>query len=99
MKNIMKWVAIIFLSTFLLACAKVTPDNYDKIQTGMSMDQVVSILGEPSDVQSFNFAGLSGTSATWKSGDTTIVVQFFNDKAQVKALNKKLDVPGSNNNN
>lgn len=103
MKNIIRkgirYVAIMLFSLMLFACAKATPDNYDKVQTGMSMQQVVAILGEPTGVESFNFAGLSGTAATWKNGDTTIVVQFFNDKVQIKALNKKLDMPGANNNN
>lgn len=103
MKNIIrngiKFIFIILFSFMLFACAKISAENFEKIQTGMSMQQVVAILGEPTAVESFNFSGLSGTAATWKSGDTTIVVQFFNDKVQIKALNKKLDVPGNTNNN
>ena len=40
---------IIFLMGILTSCSNVTKDNFDKIQNGMTLEQVIEILGEPSD--------------------------------------------------
>lgn len=76
------------LCFILVACSKINQENFAKIQPGMSMAQVVRILGEPDMVDSINFAGISGTSATWKTKSTLIVVQFLNDQVKIKTLNK-----------
>lgn len=70
----------------LVACSKkVTQSNFEKIQTGMSMKEVVGILGEPSSSESFNFAGFAVTSASWKDKKAVINIQFFNDKVKIKS--------------
>jgi len=81
----------LMICVLLVACARITQENFDKVQPGMSMTQVISILGEPTDSQSINFGGLSGTSATWKNHDATIVIQFLNDKVQIKSFVKSSD--------
>ena len=50
------------------------------------MTSVISILGEPSTSESFNIAGISGTSASWKNNHAVITIQFLNDKVQIKAF-------------
>jgi hypothetical protein len=84
---------VLMMVTVLVACNRITQDNFDKIQPGMSMSQVISILGEPTDLQSINFSGLSGTSATWKNHDASIVIQFLNDTVQIKSFVKSSDQP------
>lgn len=85
--------------TTLVACNRITQANFDKIQPGMSMSQVIAILGEPTDSQSINFGGLSGTSATWKDHDATIVIEFLNDTVQIKSFVKASDQPKPNSPN
>jgi hypothetical protein len=97
MTALFRWLGksflVLMMVTALVACNRITQDNFDKIQSGMSMSQVISILGEPTDSQSINFGGLSGTSATWKNRDATIVIHFLNDTVQIKSFVKTSDQP------
>ena len=64
--------------------SKVTKQNFDKIKAGMTTDEVVAILGEPTDKATAEspIPGLMGSASswTWKDGKTTIIVQFLNGK-------------------
>jgi hypothetical protein len=67
----------------------VTKENYDRVENGMSTEEVVEILGEPDDKTSAGAAmeGVTGSTATysWTDGDRTITVVFVNDKVFTKA--------------
>jgi len=86
MKLFLKFCMILICAVFLSACTRLTQENFDKIQTGMPMSEVIMILGEPTASESVNFAGISGTSATWKDKTTVITIQFLNDKVQIKSF-------------
>lgn len=89
---------LILVFSLLTACgSKVTEENFSKVQNGMSLRQVTQILGVPVSIDSINVAGISGTSAVWKSRNTVITIQFLNDKAQIKTLGKE-NSPNSSNN-
>lgn len=81
-------IIFLLLLLALVACSQINQTNFDKVKTGMTMQQVTQILGQPSDVTSMDFAGISGTSATWKTKNTTIVIQFINDTVKLKIMNK-----------
>jgi outer membrane protein assembly factor BamE (lipoprotein component of BamABCDE complex) len=80
-------VAVIALVAFVLAgvvgCNKVSRENYDKVQPGMTVQQVKDILGNPDETKSggVNVLGVSAdkTTMTWKSGDKNITVTFVGD--------------------
>lgn len=72
----------------LAACSKVTPENFAKIQDGMPEEQVLDLLGKPTESSSVNILGVSGTSSRWVGGDTAITVRFVNGKVALKALDK-----------
>ncbi len=79
------------LSAFVLAgCAgtRINAENFEKIQTGMTLGQVTAILGEPTESSSVDVAVFSGTVSKWKHGDVTITVQFVNGKVVAKQLSK-----------
>lgn len=78
--------ATIFISVMLFACSKLTQENFDQIKLGMSMKQVITILGNPSNVEEIHIAGISGTSATWKDENGQIDIQFLNERVTVKAF-------------
>lgn len=79
----------------LLACSKVTQENFNKIKPNMTMKEVISILGEPTNSDSVNIAGISGTSAIWKEKEAEIDIQFLNDKVTVKSFSKSSDTASS----
>jgi hypothetical protein len=72
----------------LVACSKVTADNFAKIQDGMSEQDVLALLGKPSESQSVNLLGVSGTSSRWVNGDAAITVRFVNGKVALKTFDK-----------
>lgn len=86
MKALSKPFAVMLLALFLLACSKVTPANFEKIQDDMTRQQVVDILGEPSDVSSASVLGFSGGTATWRDGKTVITVRFVNGRVVSKEI-------------
>jgi outer membrane protein assembly factor BamE (lipoprotein component of BamABCDE complex) len=49
------------LAFLLAACSKVTEDNYRKIEDGMTEEQVVTILGKPTESNSVSVLGVGGT--------------------------------------
>jgi uncharacterized protein (DUF608 family) len=74
----------------LAACgaSRVNQENFDKIQTGMTLAQVTAILGEPTEASSVDVAVFSGTVSKWKKGDITISIQFVNGKVVAKQFSK-----------
>lgn len=83
-------VALGLLVVTLAACGstKLTQDNFDKIQIGMTRAQVVIILGNPTESSSVDMAVFSGTMSKWKQGDVTITIQFVNGKVVAKQFSK-----------
>ena len=74
----------------LVSCSsfKVSQENFEKIQTGMSLAQVTAILGEPTESNSVDLAVFSGTVSKWKAGGITITIQFVNGKVVAKQFTK-----------
>ncbi|XZG71570.1 DUF3862 domain-containing protein [Chitinibacteraceae bacterium HSL-7] len=74
------------LLVLLAACSKVTPENFAKIDTGMSREEVVKVLGEPDSADGASLLGLSGESAVWKSRKATITIAFVNGHVVTKNI-------------
>jgi Na+-translocating ferredoxin:NAD+ oxidoreductase RnfG subunit len=89
-KLLMKLAALALLSTLLVGCySKITKENYDKIQTGMTLEEVKNVLGEPTESNTLGVGNLlSGTNAVWKNEETTITIKFLNDKVQFKTFSE-----------
>ena len=70
--------------------SKISRENYDKVQTGMTVAQVKEILGEPAETKSggASVLGIGGTASTltWKAGDKTITLTFVNDQLTTKSM-------------
>jgi outer membrane protein assembly factor BamE (lipoprotein component of BamABCDE complex) len=82
-------VALVLCAFCLVACgSRINQANFEKVQTGMTMAQVTTILGEPTESSSVDVAVFSGTVSKWKAGDVTITVQFVNGKVVAKQLSK-----------
>ena len=75
----------------LVACSKVTQENFAKVEEGMTEAQVIALLGAPTESNSVTVLGISGTSSRWASGDAEITIRFVNGKVALK----RFDQPGA----
>ena len=88
------FITAIIASFLLAACgSRINQANFDKIKTGMTEEEVKKILGPPTETSSITIAGFSGTSSKWTSKDGTVVIQFFNGKAQMKVFSEGEEQP------
>lgn len=76
------------------ATARLSSANYDKIQNGMSRGEVAALIGEPDGAIVGNLMGMAGGGAYWRESDTTVVIQFVDDKVVGKQMVKG-SLPGS----
>jgi hypothetical protein len=72
----------------LIACSKVNQENFAKVQAGMTEQEVIAILGSPTESTSREVLGITGTSSRWVSGDTSITIRFVGGKVATKAFDK-----------
>jgi len=72
------------LLCLLSACARITQENFSRIETGMSEQEVISILGSPSESSSGSLLGISGTASRWVGRDAEINVRFVGGKVATK---------------
>lgn len=90
--RILRFVRLLTVAAVLLvalACNRLTQDNFAKIEDGMTLDQVVAVLGEPTDSKSAGVGPLSATDATWENDSARINIKFLNGKVQLKAYESK----------
>lgn len=78
----------LILALVLAACSKVTEENYRKVEDGMTEDQVVALLGKPTESNSVSVLGVGGTVSRWVAGDAVITVRFVNGKVGLKSYDK-----------
>lgn len=89
-----KSLIVIASATALLvlsACSKVNADNYAKISSGMTRDEVHSILGSPDNASGGGIGDLTMTTETWNGGKQSINISFVGDKVALKSLGNKDD--------
>jgi len=84
--------ACAFLLAVALGCGgmnRVNQANYQKIEDGMSLSQVESILGkgkeQASSGGSFGGITMQAKGMVWQDGNKVITVMFMNDAVQSKA--------------
>ena len=75
-------------AVLIAACSKVTQENFAKIQEGMSEQEVTGLLGSPTESNSINVLGVSGTASRWVGRDAVITVSFVNGKVALKSFDK-----------
>lgn len=75
-----KLLATAALTLLLTACGKINSDNYSKLESGMSKEDVVAILGEPNACES----ALAFETCRWGDDDKNIEVRFAADNLLAK---------------
>ena len=83
----MKW-RVWLLVLLLAACSKVSEQNFAKVEEGMTEEQVMAILGKPTEANSVSVLGVSGTTSRWVGNGATITVRFVNGKVALKSFDK-----------
>jgi hypothetical protein len=73
-------IAIIVLVALMavalvVGCSKINKDNYDKIEVGMTYDEVEAILGTPDEVTD----AIGTKSCVWGAGAEVISIKFVAD--------------------
>jgi hypothetical protein len=73
--------ALVLLSLLVLqsGCSKVNQDNYDRLESGMSYEEVVDILGSPDDCSQV----MGVKSCTWGDEARNIKAGFMGGAAMV----------------
>ncbi|HET7198793.1 MAG TPA: outer membrane protein assembly factor BamE [Burkholderiales bacterium] len=84
----MKYRAWLLALALLAACSKVSEENFAKVEEGMSEDQVIAILGKPTEATSRSVLGVSGTTSRWVGNGASITVRFVNGKVALKSYDK-----------
>ena len=87
-----RWVGLLVLLVSVLPAgcgSKVTQENFDKIQTGMSREDVKAILGEPTESSGVSVGTISGDSWVWKTDGTVVTIQFVGGKVLAKQFGRK----------
>jgi len=69
-------VICMFSLPALTGCSKVNKENYDKIEIGMSYEEVVGVLGKPDTCED---PIVKTKSCTWGSSDKQIKIKFVAD--------------------
>jgi hypothetical protein len=87
----MKTALAALLAALLIAgCSRVNEENFFKIRDGMSEEEVIALLGRPTESNSVTILGISGTSSRWVGRNAVISVRFVNGKVALKSF----DQPG-----
>ena len=80
----------LILLVLLAGCgSKITQENFDKIQAGMSREEVKGILGEPTESSGVSVGAISGDTWSWKKNGTVITIQFVSGKVLAKQFGHK----------
>jgi len=69
-------VVLIAVALQTVGCSKLTKENYDRIEVGMTYDEVVDILGAPDEASD----AIGTKSCVWGEGAEVIRIKFVADK-------------------
>ena len=76
-RSVTIFIIILSAFSFLFAgCSNVTQEKYDKLQAGMSFEDVEDLLGKPGECS----AALGAKNCRWGSQGKNIKIKFIGDK-------------------
>lgn len=74
-----RYLLIAALVLLFSGCNKVTKENYDKIKSGMTYDEVVKVLGKPEGCS--ETLGISN--CEWKDDEAMISITFISNQVTI----------------
>ncbi len=78
--------AAVALLLLLSACSKVTPENYAKLESGMTREEVYAVLGKPDEVSGSGVGNLTMSSELWEGKEHRVTVTFAGDRIVLKNI-------------
>ncbi len=93
-RHLLGLTTLLVTASFLIGCngllgSRLTAENCKKIEDGMTLEQVVAILGEPTDNKSLGAGPLTASTVTWENEGMVINVKLLNNKVGLKACTTK----------
>lgn len=80
-------IAVLALAALLLAaCSRITPDNYAKLEAGMTREEVHRILGPADEVSGGGIGKLTISTESWSGPKHVITVTFAGDQLTLKRI-------------
>jgi SmpA / OmlA family len=83
-------LAVVVGAWSLVPRSRVDRGNFDRIQNGMTRDEVMAILGQPTPQPQASPFYSDGWEETWSDGPSTILVRFQASNRQVIAKDARL---------
>ena len=81
-------LALALVMVVAAACSKINEENFGKVREGMGEQEVLSLLGTPTESSSVSVLGISGTASKWVAKEAVITVQFVNGKVRGKSFDR-----------
>jgi hypothetical protein len=75
----------------LAACSRVTADNYDRLQTGMTRAEVHALLGAPDKVSGGGIGRMTLMTEHWDGRKHAISVTYAGEKLAIKSIESRQD--------
>ena len=82
MRSMKRMGLIILCAALLLGCSKLTRENYDKIEMGMEMTQVIAIIGEPDTCN----GAMGAKKCIWGDEKKNITIAFVGDHVTLHSM-------------
>jgi hypothetical protein len=71
----------------LAACgSKLTPENFARVKSGMTEEEVRDILGKPDQLEGGELLGLSSSTYTYHNEGSVATIGFINGKVTLKNI-------------
>jgi hypothetical protein len=86
-------LVVLLAAAAIVGCSRVNEENFLKIRDGMSEEEVIQLLGPPTESNSVTILGISGTSARWVGRDAVISVRFVNGQVALKSFERPGEQP------
>lgn len=83
-------ISTIILLSLVASCtsssSKYNQVNYQRIQVGMTLEEVIAILGPPTSSSSLSFGTNIVISSNWEESGTLIWIEFQDGKVKMKRI-------------
>ncbi|MDF1781962.1 MAG: hypothetical protein P1U67_11750 [Alcanivoracaceae bacterium] len=79
---------LLFLCFALMVtgCGEVNQEDFESIETGMSINEVHALLGPPQSSSSGQIGDYFGVSDIWYTQDFIVTVQYLNNEVKLKTI-------------
>jgi hypothetical protein len=77
---------VLALLAILVACSRITPENYEALEAGMTREAVYDVLGKPDEVSGGGVGKLTMSREVWHGRTHRIAITFTGDTLAIKSI-------------